>query len=123
MDAKFRFHIKTRPWMLRLMRHGKPLRRLLPAWHAEEKEFRAWYFGMAEQFAAVPSGRSLDRHAYQQWVNVLRLPEQVTGYREVRYPKMDAVIAAVESELTPLVKSAAGTPGTMLDALRQPTHV
>ena len=60
------------------------LRRLLPAWHAREKSFRDWYFQIADQFEATP-----DRAAYAAWLKVLRLPEETTGFREVRYPKMD----------------------------------
>ena len=114
--TKFRFHIKTRPWMLRLMRHGKVLRRLLPAWHSEEKEFRTWYLGLAGQFAATPS-KPLDRHAYQQWVNVLRLPEQVTGYREVRYPKMKAARRRAEELFRePPSAAASETPSPLTPA-------
>ena len=79
-----RFKIKTRPWMLRLMRRGKILRKLLPAWHARERAFRAWYFDIADQFEAPP-----DAEAYATWLKVLRLPEEATGYREVRYPRME----------------------------------
>jgi indolepyruvate ferredoxin oxidoreductase len=79
-----RFRLKTRPWMLRLMRQAKFLRRLLPSWHAKEKDFRNWYFDLADQFAAPP-----DAEAYATWLKVLRLPEETTGYREVRYPKLD----------------------------------
>jgi indolepyruvate ferredoxin oxidoreductase len=75
--------MRTRPWMLRLMRRGKFLRRLLPAWHAKEKEFRDWYFDLADQFAAPR-----DPEAYATWLKILRLPEEATGYREVRYPRM-----------------------------------
>jgi indolepyruvate ferredoxin oxidoreductase len=80
-----RFHLKTKPWMLRLMRRAKFLRRALPAWHAREKEFRAWYFGVAEGFAAPGDGA-----AYATWLKILRLPEEATGYREIRYPRMAA---------------------------------
>ena len=79
-----RFRIKTRPWMLRLMCRAKFLRRLLPAWHAKERAFRDWYFEIADQFDA-----SLNQDAYATWLKILRLPEEVTGYREVRYPKME----------------------------------
>jgi indolepyruvate ferredoxin oxidoreductase len=78
-----RFKMRTRPWMLRLMRRGKFLRRLMPAWHAKEKEFRDWYFDLADQFAAPR-----DPEAYATWLKILRLPEEATGYREVRYPRM-----------------------------------
>jgi indolepyruvate ferredoxin oxidoreductase len=78
-----RFKLKTRPWMLRLMRRGKFLRRLLPNWHARERAFRAWYFDLADQFAAPG-----DAASYATWLKILRLPEEATGYREVRYPRM-----------------------------------
>ncbi len=93
---KLRFHIKSQPWMLRLMRRGKILRKLLPLWHREEKQFRDWYLHIAEQF-------SIDDPAdYPQWLTLLRLPEEARGYREVRYPKMrdcrqrgDAILTAI----------------------------
>jgi indolepyruvate ferredoxin oxidoreductase len=78
-----RFKLKSRPWMLRLMRRAKFLRRMLPAWHGRERAFRAWYFDLADQFAAPA-----DPVSYATWLKVLRLPEEATGYREVRYPRM-----------------------------------
>ena len=74
-----RFKLKTRPWMLRLMRRAKFLRRLLPAWHAREKAFRAWYFDVTDQFEAPRNAE-----AYATWLKVLRLPEEV--YRLPRGP-------------------------------------
>ena len=79
-----RFKLKSRPWMLRLMRRAKFLRRMLPAWHAEERAFRAWYFDLADQFVAP-----VDADSYATWLKVLRMPEEATGYREVRYPRME----------------------------------
>jgi indolepyruvate ferredoxin oxidoreductase len=89
-----RFRLKTRPWMLRVMRRGKFLRRLLPAWHARERAFRDWYFDLADQFQAPR-----DPSAYATWLKVLRLPEEVTGYREVRYPKMELAQKRAEEML------------------------
>ncbi len=80
---RLRFRMKTRPWMLRLMRRAKFLRRVLPNWHAQERAFRAWYFDLADQFAAPA-----DSASYATWLKLLRLPEEATGYREVRYPRM-----------------------------------
>ncbi len=79
-----RFKMKTRPWMLHLMRRAKFLRRMLPAWHAKERAFRGWYFDLIEQFTA-PS----DAVSYATWLTILRLPEEATGYREIRYPRME----------------------------------
>ncbi len=44
--------------MLRLMRRGKFLRRILPNWHAREKAFRAWYFDLADQVVAPTDSAS-----------------------------------------------------------------
>jgi indolepyruvate ferredoxin oxidoreductase len=89
-----RFRIKTRPWMLRLMRRAKFLRRLLPAWHAKERAFRDWYFEIVDQFDTSP-----DQDAYATWLKILRLPEEVTGFREVRYPKMEQAQKRAEEML------------------------
>ena len=68
--------MSRRDWMLRLMRHGKFLRRLMPAWHAKEKAFRDWYLKLSEGF---------DPSAYERWVQLLGVTEEVRGYRDVRY--------------------------------------
>ena len=46
----------------------------------------------------------------------------VTGYREVRYPKQDRVREAIESELTRQVMPPPESPATVLDALRAPVQ-
>jgi len=99
-----RFKIKTRPWMLKLMRRAKFLRRLLPAWHARERAFRDWYFQLADQFAAPTNSAS-----YATWLKLLRLPEEVTGYREVRYPKMELARKRAEELLTTLSSPVAAS--------------
>jgi indolepyruvate ferredoxin oxidoreductase len=95
--STLRFKLKTRPWMLRLMRRAKFLRRLLPAWHARERAFRSWYFDLADQFVAPA-----DSASYATWLKLLRLPEEATGYREVRYPRMDLAQKRAEEMLTSL---------------------
>lgn len=79
LGMKFEFDLKSRDWMLKLMRHGKFLRRILPGWHVKEKAFRDWYVKLSEGF---------DASNYERWVELLSLPEEVRGYREVRYPAM-----------------------------------
>lgn len=98
--TKIRFKIKSRPWMLQLMRRGKFLRRLLPTWHAREKAFRDWYFDIADQFKAPT-----DSASYATWLKILRLPEEATGYREVRYPRM----AAAQKRAEELLKEVSAT--------------
>ena len=97
-----RFKLKSRPWMLRLMRRGKFLRRLLPAWHARERAFRSWYFDLADQFAAPA-----DPASYATWLKILRLPEEATGYREVRYPRMELARKRAEEMLSSISPNVA----------------
>ena len=37
---------------------------------------------------------------YQKWVRVLGLPEEVRGYRKIRYPKMEAAIVQADQILS-----------------------
>ena len=96
-----RFKLKTRPWMLHLMRRAKFLRRLLPAWHSRERAFRSWYFDLADQFAAP-----VDQASYATWLKLLRLPEEATGYREVRYPRMERAQKRAEEMLASLGRNS-----------------
>ncbi len=66
----------------------------MPQWHRREREFRDWYIGLVENF------RNLDGKAeYDRYVQALRCVEEVRGYREIRYPKMDAAQRKVEDIL------------------------
>jgi indolepyruvate ferredoxin oxidoreductase len=100
----FRFKLRTQPWMLHLMRRGKFLRRMLPAWHAKERAFRAWYFDLADQFVAPA-----DATSYATWLKILRLPEEATGYREVRYPRMALAQKRAEEMLGSLAPPVAAS--------------
>lgn len=75
----------TRNWMLRIMKHMKFLRRLLPGWHRQERAFRDWYLkdGL---------GWLLDHPevSHEDALKILSLPLACTGYREVVYPKYEA---------------------------------
>jgi indolepyruvate ferredoxin oxidoreductase len=81
------FDMKARDWMLKLARRARFSRRLLPAWHRRERAFREWY--EREVLPAVVEGR-LSGPAAEE---AIRLPERVTGYREIRYPKDEAARA------------------------------
>jgi indolepyruvate ferredoxin oxidoreductase len=78
------FHIETRDWMLRIMAHMGFLRSLLPGWHVKELAFREWYLELADTFQWQTPEQ------YQTWVELLNLPEEVRGYRDIRYPGMEA---------------------------------
>ncbi len=78
---RIRLNIKTRNWQLRLMTRARFLRKL-PSWHKREKAFRDWYIELLKQ---IDLGGDVN---YHKWLKILNCPEQVTGYREIRYPKM-----------------------------------
>lgn len=67
---KIEFDFSPKPWMLKIMRHFRILRKLLPEWHRKEKEISA----------AI-------RRELLQGATPIRLREldSVKGYREVRY--------------------------------------
>lgn len=90
--------MKSRDWMLRLVGGMRFLRRWLPEWHREEREFRDWYFGLLSLFPQMVA----DPQRYALFVTILRLPMEVTGYREIRYPKMRAAREQVAAWLAEL---------------------
>jgi indolepyruvate ferredoxin oxidoreductase len=87
LGTHLEWDMTTRDWQLRLVRRARFLRRLLPSWHRRERAFRDWYVG--EVVGAVHEGRLTGAAAEE----ALRLPETVTGFRGVRYPKEDAAYA------------------------------
>ncbi len=87
----FRFHMITSDWQLNMMKRMKFLRKLLPAWHAREKAFRDWYVDLVHKF------HYQDQASYEAYVRALEVPEEVRGFREIRYPKMEAARQQAES--------------------------
>ena len=86
--------IDTRNWQLNLMKRMKFLRRWLPQWHAKEKAFREWYIThVIDTFAPV------DAQRYKKHLQALECVEEVRGYREIRYPKMEVAKQTVEGLL------------------------
>ncbi len=80
----FRFHWKSSDWQMRIVRHCRWLRTVLPGWHTRERAFRDWYMQL------VDSCELHEPWLYNYWLDILKTPEPVTGFREVRYPKMEA---------------------------------
>ncbi|MBC7537695.1 MAG: 2-oxoacid:acceptor oxidoreductase family protein [Bacteriovorax sp.] len=70
-SKKIEFDFSPKPWMLRIMRHARFLRSLLPSWHKLEREIA---HGIKQRIL----GSSLN---YSE----LKLLENIKGYREVRY--------------------------------------
>ena len=100
---RIRLQITTRDWHLKLVRHMKWWRKL-PGWHRREIAFRDWYVGLLDRVnLSTPEGYALALKA-------LKSPEAVTGYREVRYPKMDEARRTVDSELGVRPQPPAGDP-------------
>ena len=86
--------IDTHNWQLNLMKRMKFLRRWLSKWHAREKAFREWYVTrVIDTFAPT------DTEAYEKHLRALECVEEVRGYREIRYPKMEAARQTVEELL------------------------
>ena len=57
----------------------------------DEKSFRDWYVAeVVDTFAPT------DAESYEKHVGALETPEEVRGYREVRYPKMEVAKQKVE---------------------------
>jgi indolepyruvate ferredoxin oxidoreductase len=103
---RIRLKLTTTNWQLNLVRRMKWWRKL-PGWHKREVAFRDWYIALLDRVSLNTD------EFYDRAVRVLKSPEPVTGYREVRYPKMDAAMAAVEGELHPPTKTDAATAGAV----------
>ena len=94
MGLDFEVDIDARNWQLNLMKRMKFLRRWLSKWHAKEKAFREWYITrVIDTFAPT------DAEAYKKHLHALECVEEVRGYREIRYPKMEAAKRTVEGLL------------------------
>lgn len=86
LGKRLRFEWKSRDWQLKAMAGLRLLRHILPGWHSREHEFRDWFESLIPRVDWSPDQGA---RAYQKWLTVLALPQQATGYREVRYPKME----------------------------------
>ncbi|HMB96730.1 MAG TPA: DUF6537 domain-containing protein, partial [Tepidisphaeraceae bacterium] len=87
---RVRLNITTRDWMLNVVRRMKWVRSF-PGWHRRETSFREWYIGLLDRLDLA--------HDYDGALKILRCHQDVSGYREIRYPKMDRAKTMVENEL------------------------
>ena len=94
MGKELQWDVNTKNWQLNLMKRMKFLRRWLPQWHIKEKAFRDWY--IAE---IVDTFTPKDAKSYENHLLALEAPEEVRGYRDVRYPKMETAKQKVEALL------------------------
>lgn len=103
LGLQIELDMRGKQWQMRAMRHLKVMRRLLPRWHKREKDFRDWYCDLCAKFFYS------DPETYKTWLELLRLPSEVTGYRDVRYPKMDTARSRAAELLKRLEAARAGT--------------
>ncbi|MEM6312563.1 MAG: hypothetical protein AAF743_00635, partial [Planctomycetota bacterium] len=85
----WRLNFKTKPWMLKLAAKGRLVRKL-PGWHKREFGFREFFLKQ------LPKLDLTTTEGYDRAVQVLRAPQEMTGYREIRYPKQDRVRREIE---------------------------
>jgi hypothetical protein len=79
---------------LYLMRSLRFLRKLIPFYRYDERQFLAWYEQMVD-------GLDLSNSAsYPLWVELLQTVRNVNGYAEVRSPRMESARARAEQLLT-----------------------
>lgn len=94
MGLNIETDIDTRNWQLNIMKRMKFLRRWFSQWHAKERAFREWYITqVVDTFAPT------DAESYENHVRALECVEEVRGYREIRYPKMERAKQTVEELL------------------------
>lgn len=98
MGLDFEADIDTRNWQLHLMKRMKFLRRWLPEWHAKEKAFREWYITRV-----INTFSPTDAETYEKHLQALECVEEVRGYREIRYPKMETAKQKVEEWLEEVI--------------------
>ncbi len=87
--------IDTRNWMLHVMKRMKFLRRWLSQWHAKEREFREWYIREVIDTFSPENDEDYNKH-----LQALECVENVRGYRQIRYPTMEAAKQKVEKLLS-----------------------
>jgi indolepyruvate ferredoxin oxidoreductase len=93
LGQQIRFKFSPKKWQLNILKHMRWMRYAMPQWHRSEREFRDWYIRLVENFHYD------DRASYDRYVKALRCVEEVRGYREIRYPKMEETKRKVEELL------------------------
>lgn len=88
-------------WTLYILRKFRILRHVIPWYHKQDKQFLRWYEGLVDGFAFR------DDASYDQYVEALKTVESVTGYAEIRWPKMESARARAEQILAATRKAKA----------------
>ena len=98
------FDIRIPHSSLYLLRNLRFLRAVIPFWRHRERRFLRGYEGLVDSF--IRDGSS----AYDAYLEALRTSESVTGYAEVRWPKMEAARAKADHLLKTARTSAHQSP-------------
>ncbi|MBP7936569.1 MAG: indolepyruvate ferredoxin oxidoreductase [Phycisphaerae bacterium] len=77
-------------WTLYVLRNMRFLRRIIPYWRHREQAFLAWYEQRVDAFTWTTETE------YAAYLEALRCVESVTGYAEIRWPKMASAQSKAE---------------------------
>jgi indolepyruvate ferredoxin oxidoreductase len=99
-SKNLQFDLRTYNWQLNLVKRMRFLRRFTVRWHRAEMDFRDWYLDLVPRFQYTTPAE------YQTWLQILRSPEEVRGYRTVRHPRQEEVRKAAEEALERLPASS-----------------
>lgn len=80
-----KFTIKAPGWSLQVLKRLKFLRKI-KWWRAKEKAFCTWYIELIRDF----EHRNSTIGSYAHHLAILKAVDEVNGFREYRYPKMEA---------------------------------
>jgi len=94
-----RVDIRVPNWSLYLLRKLRFLRKFMPLHRRQERKLLRWYEQVVDDFGYA------NESAYAQYVEALRVVESVTGYAEVREPKMKDAMSRANQILTALEKA------------------
>ena len=86
-------------WTLYVIRNLRFLRHVMPWYHATDRRFLRWYEQIVDSFTTA------DEAHYERYAEVLESVESITGYAEIRWPKMQAVRDRAEQTLAPVRKA------------------
>lgn len=82
---KIEFDIKAKDWMLKMMKHFRMLRVLLPSWHKKERE-------ISERIRNKLLNEVIGyRDENKRYIEIKKL-DSIKGYREVRYAKAQEIL-------------------------------
>jgi hypothetical protein len=88
-------------WALYVLRNLSFARHLMPWQNRRDRKFLAWYEQVVDEFAYS------DDATYERFVEILNCPEPVTGFAEIRWPKIEAAQTRANQLLTDLRKAQA----------------